>query len=104
VPMTAAVWVMPADGSLIARAMPKSITLISPARVSITFAGFMSRWTMPLRWLKSSAAQTSAIHVIAACGAMVPSRRNTSRRVSPSTYSITMYGSGPPLVCASPVS
>ncbi len=89
-PITAAVCVIPADGSLIARAMPKSITLISPARVSITLAGFISRCTIPLRWLKSSAAHTSAIHVIAACGAMVPSRRSTSRRVSPSTYSMTM--------------
>ena len=51
VPMTAAVCVIVADVSETARAMPKSITLIEPAGVSITFAGLMSRWTMPALWL-----------------------------------------------------
>ena len=50
-PTTAAVWVMVADESAIARAMPKSITLTSPDGVSITLAGLMSRWMMPARWL-----------------------------------------------------
>jgi hypothetical protein len=51
VPMTCAVWVMVACESLTARAMPKSITLTSPVRVSITLPGLMSRWMIPLRWL-----------------------------------------------------
>ncbi len=51
VPMTCAVWVIVAAESAIARAMPKSITLTSPASVIITLAGLMSRWTMPPRWL-----------------------------------------------------
>jgi len=38
--------------------MPKSITLTSPLGVSITFAGLMSRWTMPARWLYSNASST----------------------------------------------
>ena len=35
--------------------MPKSITLTSPLGVIMTFPGLTSRWTIPLRWLKSSA-------------------------------------------------
>ena len=50
VPMTAAVWVMVAEVSATARAMPKSITLTYPSRVSMTLAGLMSRWTMPAAW------------------------------------------------------
>ena len=34
-----------------ARAMPKSMTLTWPDGVSMTLAGLMSRWMMPLRWL-----------------------------------------------------
>ena len=47
VPMTWAVCVMVAWVSLIARAMPKSITLMSPFMVTMTFPGLMSRCTMP---------------------------------------------------------
>ncbi len=51
VPITAAVWVIVDELSEIARAMPKSITFTSPAGVSMTFPGLMSRWMMPARWL-----------------------------------------------------
>ncbi len=51
VPITWAVWVMVDWASLIARAMPKSITLTSPLRVTITLPGLMSRCTMPAWWL-----------------------------------------------------
>ena len=51
VPITAAVWVTEVEVSSTARAMPKSMTLTSPDGVSITLAGLMSRWTMPIRWL-----------------------------------------------------
>ena len=51
VPITAAVWVIVAEVSATARAMPKSITLIWPVGVSITLAGLMSRWTIPALWL-----------------------------------------------------
>ncbi|SKZ53631.1 Uncharacterised protein [Mycobacteroides abscessus subsp. abscessus] len=84
--------------------MPKSITLTAPALSIMTLAGFMSRCTIPLRWLKSMAAATSAIHVMACRGDTGPLARNTSRSVSPSTYSITMNGSGPSGVSDSPVS
>jgi hypothetical protein len=88
--MTAAVEVMVAAESETARAMPKSITLTVPWGVIITFPGFTSRCTMPLRWLKSRAPQMSAASVMARSGESRPSRRSTSRSVSPSTYSMTM--------------
>ena len=88
--MTAAVEVIVAAESETARAMPKSMTLTVPWGVIITFPGFTSRCTMPLRWLKSSAPQMSAARLIARSGESWPSRRSTSRRVSPSTYSMTM--------------
>ena len=90
VPMTAEVAVMVACPSDTARAIPKSITFTAPAWVIMTFAGLMSRCTIPLRWLKSSAAEMSATISIARRGGSGPSRFTTSRSVSPSTYSITM--------------
>ncbi len=50
-PITAAVCVMCDVVAVVARAMPKSITLTEPSRQSITFAGLMSRWMIPIRWL-----------------------------------------------------
>ena len=90
--MTAAVWVTVAELSASARAMPKSMTLTAPARVIITFAGLMSRWMIPLRWLKSSAPQTSAMISMARRGGSRPSVLRMSRSVRPSTYSMTMNG------------
>ncbi len=55
VPITAAVCVMVMPASPMARAMPKSMTLTWPVRVSMTFAGLMSRCTMPARCEYSSA-------------------------------------------------
>jgi len=104
VPITAAVAVTVACPSVTARAIPKSITFTAPARVSITLAGFTSRWMMPCRCEKSSAAQISAVISIARLGAIGPSRLTTSRSVSPSTYSMTMYGSVTPSPSISPVS
>ncbi len=50
-PTTDWVWVIVAAASAMARAMPKSITLMAPVLVTMTLAGLMSRWTMPMRWL-----------------------------------------------------
>ncbi len=104
VPITAAVWVTAAWPSCTARAMPKSITLTAPVLVIITLAGFTSRWMMPCRWLKSSAAQTSAMTSMARLPDSGPCVLTMSRSVLPSTYSMTMYGSGPYSVLVSPVS
>lgn len=49
--MTAWVCVIVAAVSAMARAMPKSMTLTEPSLVTMTLAGLMSRWTMPMRWL-----------------------------------------------------
>ncbi len=51
VPMTAAVCVMVISVEVSARAMPKSMTLMSPLGVIMTLPGLMSRWTMPCLWL-----------------------------------------------------
>ena len=51
-----------------ARAMPKSMTLTWPVRVSMTFAGLMSRWTMPLRCEYSSAWRMPMRHLQGALG------------------------------------
>ncbi len=102
--MTAAVAVMVAWPSATARAMPKSITLTAPARLSMTLAGLMSRCTMPCRCEKSRAAQMSATISMARLGGSGPSFFSTSRRVSPSTYSMTMYGMVPASPWVSPVS
>ena len=88
--MTCAVCVIVAWASLTARAMPKSITLTSPLRVSITLPGLMSRCTIPARWLYSSARSTPSVISSARSGSSRRSSRSRSRRVRPSTYSITM--------------
>jgi hypothetical protein len=104
VPITAAVCVIVAEVSATARAMPKSITFTSPFGVSITLAGLMSRWMMPARWLYSKASRTSAAISSARSGRIRRPSRSTSRRVRPSTYSITMYGTETPSTISSPVS
>ena len=88
--MTAAVCVMVTDDPVIARAIPKSMTLTTPSEVTITLPGLMSRWMIPARWLYSSAAQTSAVVSTARSALNLPSACSTSRRVWPSTYSMTM--------------
>ena len=103
--MTFAVWVTVAEVSATARAMPKSMTLTAPLLVIMTFAGLMSRWMMPLRWLKSSALQMSATISMARRAGSRPSLRRMSRSVRPSTYSMTMNGTAVPSGAASsPVS
>ena len=88
--------------SLTARAMPKSMTFTAPSREIMMFAGFTSRWMMPFLCEKSSAPHTSAITPRARSRSIGPSILTMSRRVSPSTISITMYGSVPSGVGSSP--
>ena len=92
VPMTACVCVIVAAESARARAMPKSMTLTAPVGVSMTFAGLMSRCTMPA-WCEYSSADSTpaAISTASSMGTAWPSRR-MSRTVWPSTYSMTMNG------------
>ncbi len=101
-----AVPVSPEVVSVTARAMPKSITLIAPLGVIMMLDGLISRWTIPAAWLCSSASSTTPTTSSARSGANGPSPSRTSRRVAPSTSSITRYGTASPLVGStrSPVS
>ena len=90
------------EESLTARAIPKSMTLTAPSREIMTLAGLTSRWMMPFLCEKSSAPHTSAITPSARSSGIGPSMRMMSRRVSPSTSSMTMYGREPSSVCSSP--
>lgn len=91
-PITAAVCVMVMPASPMARAMPKSMTLTWPVRVSMTFAGLMSRCTMPARCEYSSAWRMPTVISRVRSGSSLRPECSSSRRVDPSTYSITMYG------------
>jgi hypothetical protein len=90
VPTTAWVWVIVAEESATARAMPKSMTLtMSEFSQYITFAGLMSRCTIPALWLYSSADRTPSVYSTA--WSMVMSLALIrSRRVLPATNSMTM--------------
>ena len=74
-----------------ALARPKSSTFTLPSGVSLTFAGFRSRWTMPLLWASSSAsAICSAISSASSTG--IAPRASRSLRSSPSTSSRARNG------------
>ena len=68
------------------------MTLTAPVGVIITFAGLMSRCTMPAWWEYSRALSTpTVISTASSIGTAAPSWR-MSRTVWPSTYSMTMNG------------
>jgi hypothetical protein len=83
----------------IAAAMPKSTTL-TPAGVTITLAGLMSRCTSPSACAAASAADTSAPTRIANRGGTGPAS-SRSCSVPPRTSSITTYGTQAPSASAS---
>ena len=89
-PSTEAVWVRVDVESLMARAMPKSITLTAPSCEIMMLAGLTSRWMMPFLCEKPIAPHTSAITPRARVTSIGPSIRTRSRIVSPSTSSMTM--------------
>ena len=77
-----------------ARAMPKSrIFTICDSRLTIRFAGFTSRWTMPMLVRVGRARRTrrSCISSLRRSRA-APDARMTSSSVSPGMYSIAMNG------------
>ncbi len=84
-PITEPVWVM---SETPARAIPKSVTIALPSASTITFWGFRSRWTMPLRWAKRAASSTWRTSSTAWSGVRPPSISCFS--VGPSTYCIAM--------------
>ena len=73
------------------RAMPKSITLITPSRVIITLPGLMSRWITPCACAAAIAAQIFCAISAACTGVGRRPVAMNSARVLPSMNSITMY-------------
>ena len=57
--MTEPVWVSSSSLPPKALAMPKSATFTWPFWLIMMLPGLTSRWTVPLRWAKPSAAATS---------------------------------------------
>ena len=87
--MTAPVWVR-FSPALVARAMPKSVTLTWPDESRSTLPGFTSRCTTPWRWAKAKASATAAPIPAARRGSKGPSVRITDDSAWPSTYCMTM--------------
>ena len=80
-----------ADGTETYLAIPKSMTFAWPSPVSITLAGFRSRWTMP-RWRANSSASAISEAMRKASGSGIGPRASRSLSVSPSTSSMAMKG------------
>lgn len=89
VPMTSPAPVSP--WSLIARAIPKSMTL-GPSAVISTFDGLRSRWTSPARWTASSASASAAPRDRTAEGSSGPVAATACRRVTPGRYAVASQG------------
>jgi len=84
-------------------AMPKSNTRV-PVGVSMTLPGLTSRWTTPSRCAAASAPATSAQTWTASRHGSAPARSRLAR-VSPSSSSMTRYGTTtPPAILTSPKS
>ena len=88
-PITEDVW--GAVASDCRRAMPKSMTFTSPARVTITLAGLMSRCTMPCACAAASAPEILSANSTPWIGVGLPPPARNDARVRPSMYSMTMY-------------
>ncbi len=71
-------------------ASPKSATFTCPEASTRMFSGLRSRWMMPLPWAKSMARHTWTMIFTADWGSMAPPAMS-SRRLRPSTYSMTKY-------------
>ena len=81
---------MVAGVSAMARAIPKSITLTSPRESIMTLAGLMSRWTMPVAVAVGERVEDALGDPEGLGGRQLLASVSISRRVGPSTYSMTM--------------
>ncbi len=72
------------------RAMPKSMTLTSPWRVTMTFAGLMSRWMTPATCAYASASQIFSATSTACPTSKRPPELMKSSSVRPWMNSMTM--------------
>ena len=70
--------------------MPKSMIFTTPVLVIITFAGLMSRCTIPASWLTCNASHTGMSVVAASSGLSGPPSATMSFRFRPLTSSITI--------------
>ena len=75
--------------------MPKSATFTAPARVTMTFCGLTSRWTMPRSCAQPSPFSVSAATKSASSGGSFRRLSRTVRRVPPSISSIERKSSVP---------
>ncbi len=73
-----------------ARAIPKSVTLASPASSTITLWGLRSRWMIPRRWANRAALRIWIVMSIARIGSSGASSRISCLSVRPGRYSIAM--------------
>ena len=69
-------------------ARPKSRILTRPSRVTKTFSGFRSRWTMPFSWAAARPCAIWTAYSIALRGEKRPAA-SSERSVSPSSSSWT---------------
>jgi hypothetical protein len=79
--------------SPVAREMPKSVILTVPSSPSRTFAGLMSRCTMPAACAATSADATWAPIRAVSVGGSVPCSESTVARLFDGRYSMINHGS-----------
>ena len=81
---TSVIWLAPE------RAIPKSVTFRRPSGPQSTLCGLMSRWTIPFRCAKPTAARISSVYSIASLIGAGPRPTISSLSERPSRYSIAM--------------
>ena len=74
----------------LARAMPKSITLMLPSGSTMMFCGLMSRWMISCLWATESAPQIWLAIWATFLGSSAPWLRMPLLRSVPRRYSMTM--------------
>jgi hypothetical protein len=74
----------PSGAPVMIFARPKSSSFTCPSAVTITLAGFTSRWTIPNRCAVASALTTARAIATASCGGSAPARAIFCLTVSPS--------------------
>lgn len=76
--------------------IPKSSTLTACSPSDRTtqkrFAGFRSRWTIPIAWASAIASQACSTNSTACSTGNAPRSLSHAERSRPSRYSMTMYG------------
>src|SRR5207245_1870543 len=79
-------------GHVLVLAMPKSVNLRTPSRVTIRFDGFRSRWMIPFSWAYWRAMHSCLPWAATSSQVSRPLRASARSSGSPSMYSIAMNG------------